>query len=322
MVDDKTLKDNLENTLYKTYSPNAKPIMGKVRDSYPIDGENKRLIVVTDRISAFDRILGTIPFKRQVLNQIASYWFGITKRLYPNHLIDVPDEQASIVDECVPFKLEMVVRGYLAGNSSTSIYTHYVRGDRKYCGHMLPSGLCKYDKLPEPIVTPTTKAAIGFHDEPISGEDAVAMGLCTAHEFSKMSSMCLDMFEFGSAHALERGLIMADTKYELGKNKNGDIVFIDEIHTPDSTRYWHRASYELFLDYGFNPEPVDKEFLRDALYDMGYSGYGNPPYIDDNLRIAIANRYIDLYELVTGKPFTPNLEPPKKRIARLLDTLS
>jgi phosphoribosylaminoimidazole-succinocarboxamide synthase len=274
--------------------------------------------VVTDRLSAFDHILGTVPFKGQVLNGMASYWFAESRALVPNHLVATPDPAASVVRECRPFAVEMVVRGYLTGSSSTSIWTHYARGERSYCGHPLPDGMHKHQRLEQALITPTTKAEHGAHDEPLSAAEIVARGLCSADELARISALCLELFAFGTRRAAERGLILVDTKYELGRTPEGELIFIDEIHTPDSSRYWYAGSYERALAAGGDPRALDKEHVRRELVARGYTGQGAPPPLDDELRLEAARRYIEIYEQVTGRPFVPDLEPPAERLRRNL----
>jgi phosphoribosylaminoimidazole-succinocarboxamide synthase len=291
-------------------------IRGKVRDSY-VNG-NRRIIITSDRVSCFDVVLGTILFKGQILNQMAAFWFEKSRDIVPNHLISVPDPAVSIVEECSPFMVEMVVRGYLTGSSSTSLWTHYTQGKREYCGHKLRDGMIQHQKLDEPLITPTTKAQKGEHDEPISAKQIIERGLLTSEEFDQISSMCLDLFAYGTKFAAERGLILVDTKYELGRTKDGRIVFIDEIHTPDSSRYWLTNTHEGVVAEDGSPKALDKEFLRRALIKRGYSGQGPAPVLDMGLRSQTSCHYMSIYGMVTGQIFSPNWETPIERIARNL----
>ncbi|MCC6641496.1 MAG: phosphoribosylaminoimidazolesuccinocarboxamide synthase, partial [Deltaproteobacteria bacterium] len=215
---------------------------GKVRDSYV--AADRRVIVVTDRVSCFDIVVGTLPFKGQVLNQVAAFWFEKTRDVAPNHLIAVPDPNASVVRECRPLPIEFVMRAHLTGVTSTSIWTAYARGERVYCGHRLPDGLRQHEALPEPLLTPTTKAAKGQHDEPISRAQILAQGIVDEETFDRAGRVAHRLFAEGRRWAHSRGLVLADTKYELGLDEGGEIVVIDEIHTPDSSRYWLRESFE------------------------------------------------------------------------------
>ena len=286
---------------------------GKVRENFSKDGE--RLIIVSDRVSAFDCVLGTIPFKGQVLNQLAAYWFEVTGELFANHMIDLPDAQAMRAIECEPIKVEMVVRGYLTGSSSTSIWRAYERGDRSFCGHTLPDGLVRHQQLPRNIVTPTTKAAKGEHDVNASKAELVEMGLIDAALFDELEARCLKLFAHGQALAAERGLILVDTKYELGRTKDGAIVLIDEIHTPDSSRYWYVDGYDEAMAAGEHPRSLDKEYVRTWLVSQGFHGDGAPPALPDEVRVEAAARYIETYEQMTGRSFEPDLSAPVERLA-------
>lgn len=317
MIDQATLEQGLQVTLERAELPELGRLQrGKVRDSYI--GQGHRTIVVSDRISAFDVVLGTIPFKGQILNGMAAYWFEQSRAIAPNHLIEVPDPAVSVVHDCTPFAVEMVLRGYLTGSSPTSLWTHYAAGAREYCGIRFPDGMTKHQRLDAPVVTPTTKAEAGEHDEPVSPAQIVERGLCDAPTFERLSAMCLELFALGTRLAAERGLILVDTKYELGRTASGEIVFIDEIHTPDSSRYWLADSYERALADSGDPRALDKEYLRRQLQADGYSGQGPAPRLSDELRLETARRYVEIYEQVTGRAFVPDLEPPEARIRRNL----
>ena len=289
---------------------------GKVRDSYVAAG--RRVIVVTDRVSCFDRVVGTLPFKGQVLNQVAAFWFDKTRDVAPNHLIAVPDPNVSVVHECRALPIEFVMRAHLTGVTSTSIWTAYARGERIYCGHRLPDGLRQHEPLPEPLLTPTTKAEKGQHDEVITRAEILARGLLTEDLFDRASLVAFALFAAGRRWAESRGLVLADTKYELGLDERGEIVVIDEIHTPDSSRYWLREGYERALRDGSNPTALDKEYVRRWLLDQGYRGDGQPPTIPDSVRCEAARRYIEAYERVTGLGFVPDVEPVVERLGRNL----
>jgi phosphoribosylaminoimidazole-succinocarboxamide synthase len=317
-VDLALLKDQCAHTLERAdfTRPGVKRIEGKVRDNY-VRGD-RRAIVVTDRVSTFDVVVGTIPFKGQVLNQLAAFWFERTAKVAPNHLLDVPDPAVSLVRECKVLPVEFVYRGYLTGVTNTSIWTAYSKGERKYCGHTLPDGLKKHQKLPEPLLTPTTKAEKGLHDELTSREQLIASGVISEELYDQAAALAKRLFEEGTAFAASRGLILVDTKYEMGVDKNGELVLIDEVHTPDSSRYWYLESYERTQSEGKDPEALDKEFLRRWLVEQGYRGQGAPPVIPDEVRCEAARRYIAAYELVTGLEFKPATEPPLTRIPRNL----
>lgn len=289
---------------------------GKVRDCYSSAG--KRLIIVTDRVSAFDRVLGTIPFKGQVLNQLAYWWFLKTSDVVPNHVLRVPDPNVMECIECEPFAAEFVVRAYATGTTSTSLWTHYERGSRVFCGHTLPDGLTKHQPLPTPIVTPATKAPAGAHDESVSGDELVSRGHMSRIDFDALSVCALKLFERGSALARARGLLLVDTKYEFGRRGDGAIVVIDEVHTPDSSRYWDAGSYQARIANGQDPEALDKDYIRRYFLGLGYQGEGPVPTMTDEVRIEAARRYITAYERITGSSFEPNQEEPLARISRAL----
>ena len=317
-VDTDTLRKGLSCTLDATdLSALGVKYAGKVRDNYTTT-DGRRFIVVTDRISAFDRVLGTLPFKGQVLNRVARYWFEKTGSLVPNHMISVPDPSVMECVECKPLSVEMVVRGYLTGVSSTSILTAYTEGKREFCGHALPEGLKPHQALPQPILTPTTKAALGAHDENASREQIIAMGEVSAAQFDEAAGYAMALFAEGQRHCAERGLILVDTKYEFGIHPDGHLVVIDEIHTPDSSRFWFSNTYEARMAEGKSPESFDKEYVRRYLAEQGYRGEGPIPTIPDDVRIEAARRYIEACETVMGEPFVPNLEDPTARIARNL----
>jgi len=317
MVDDAILKAALGKTLDRTdLNGLGTKYEGKVRDNYSQGG--RRWLVVTDRISAFDHVLGTIPFKGQVLNGLAAYWFDRTKDVVPNHVVSVPDPNVLECIECEPLLVEMVMRSYLTGTTSTSIWTHYEAGERVFCGHPLPDGMRKNQKLPAPILTPATKAPKGQHDVSGSREEILATGHVAAADFDAAAELAAKLFAAGQAACAERGLILVDTKYEFGKTKDGRIVVIDEIHTPDSSRFWMRDTYDERFAAGQDPEPLDKDFVRRYYVGIGYRGDGPPPPLPDDVRVGAAKRYIEAFERITGKPFVPDTEDPLPRIRRNL----
>lgn len=289
---------------------------GKVRDCYIDRDKGERIIVVTDRLSAFDAVVGTIPSKGQVLNQLARFWFEKTAHIAPNHMLRVPDPNVMVARECTPLPVELVMRAYLTGVTSTSIWKAYERGDRTFCGHALPEGMKKNQPLPQPILTPSTKAAKGDHDVSVSREELLAMGRIDPEVFDRAARIAANLFAEGQRHAAARGLILADTKYEMGLDRNGDITVIDEIHTPDSSRYWYADDYEERLVRGEEPRSLDKEYVRRWLANEAkWSGDGPPPVMPDEVRLEAARRYIASYELVTGKAFEPDTSEPVARIA-------
>jgi phosphoribosylaminoimidazole-succinocarboxamide synthase len=290
---------------------------GKVRDNYTTR-DGRRFIVVTDRISAFDRVLGTIPFKGQLLNGMAAWWFEKTKGVVPNHVIRVPDPNVLECVECTPVLVEMVVRAYATGTTSTSLWTHYERGVRDFCGHKLPDGLKKHQKLPEAILTPTTKAPKGEHDVSGSREEILATGHVTAKDFDEAAELAMKLFKAGQAITAERDLILVDTKYEFGRTQDGKLVVIDEIHTPDSSRFWQAKTYAARFEAGQDPETFDKDFVRRWFIAQGYKGDGTPPAMTDDVRVGAAERYITAYEQITGLTFSPDTTPPLPRIRKSL----
>jgi phosphoribosylaminoimidazole-succinocarboxamide synthase len=294
---------------------------GKVRDCYLDRERGERVIVVTDRLSAFDAVVGTIPFKGQVLNQLAQFWFEHTAAIAPNHMLRVPDPNVMVARECTPLPVELVMRAYLTGVTSTSIWYAYERGARTFCGHALPDGMKKNQPLAKPILTPSTKAAKGDHDVSVSRAELLAGGNITPELFDRAAAIAERLFAAGQAHAAKQGLILADTKYEMGLAPDGaTIVLIDEIHTPDSSRYWYADDYEARLARAEEPRSLDKEFVRRWLANEAkWTGDGPPPVMPPEIRVEAARRYIASYELVTGKAFVPDTRAPVERIASVLE---
>jgi phosphoribosylaminoimidazole-succinocarboxamide synthase len=317
MIDDALIRAQLTKTLDRTSFPElGSKYEGKVRDCYTRDG--RRTLIVTDRLSAFDVVLGTIPFKGQVLNTMTAFWFEATADLAPNHVINVPDPTVMLARECQLLPVEFVMRAYMTGVTSTSIWSHYQRGDRKFCGHDLPDGMKKNQKLEKALLTPSTKAEKGDHDKSVSRAEILQMGLLSAADFDEAALMCARLFAFGQQEALRRGLILVDTKYEIGRRSDGTLCFIDEIHTPDSSRYWYADDYQTRFDQGQEPRGLDKEYVRRTLADQGYRGDGPPPPLTDDVRCEAARRYIQVCELITGRPFVPDTAEPIGRIRRNL----
>ncbi|WP_183799048.1 phosphoribosylaminoimidazolesuccinocarboxamide synthase [Mycoplana azooxidifex] len=279
---------------------------GKVRENYDLP-DGSRIIIATDRLSAFDVILTSIPFKGQVLTQTARYWFEETADICPNHVLAYPDPNVVVGTRLDILPVEVVVRGYLAGTTSTSILTKYRNGEREMYGIRLPDGLRDNEKLPQPIITPTSKAFDGGHDEPLSGDEILSQGLLSADQWETVSSYALALFARGQARAAERGLILADTKYEFGTDKDGRIVLADEIHTPDSSRYWIADSYQAAFSAGTRPQSFDKDFVR-AWVTERCDPYKDPiPEIPADLVDQTSNVYIKAYETITGQTFVPDL---------------
>src|SRR2546423_2818980 len=276
MVSDDVIRNQLRTTLERTDLPElGAKYEGKVRDCYVQDG--RRTIVVTDRLSAFDVVLGTIPFKGQVLNQMAAFWFEATADLAPNHVINVPDPQVMVARECRLLPVEFVMRAYLTGVTSTSIWSAYQRGERTFCGHDLPGGMKKNQRLAKPLLTPSTKAEKGDHARSVSRAEVLEMGLLSAEDFDQAAVMCARLFAFGQGEAARRGLILVDTKYEIGRRPDGELCFIDEIHTPDSSRYWFAEDYQSRFERGEDPRGLDKDYVRRSYVERGYRGEGPPP---------------------------------------------
>jgi len=272
---------------------------GKVRDVYSF--EDKLVMVATDRISAFDVVLPrAIPFKGQVLNQIAAHFLKATKDIVPNWLISVPDPNVSVGHKCEAYPVEMVVRGYLSGHA----WREYRSGKRAICGVSVPDGLKESDKLPSPIITPTTKAKEG-HDQDISREEIISQGLVSEVEYVQLEKYALALFERGTEMAARQGLILVDTKYEFGRAEDGTIYLIDEIHTPDSSRYFYLDTYQSNQEAGLPQRQLSKEFVREWLIENGFQGQDGQqvPEMDDDRVTLISERYIELFEKVTGMPF-------------------
>ncbi len=273
--------------------------VGKVRDVYSI-GNDYLVMVVSDRISAFDVVLPKgIPFKGQVLNQIAAKFLDATTDILPNWKIAVPDPMVTVGHKCEPFKVEMVIRGYLSGHA----WREYKAGKRTICGVAMPDGMVENQKFPEPIITPTTKADEG-HDEDISKEEIIAQGLVSREEYEQLEAYTRAIFQRGTEIAAKMGLILVDTKYEFGK-KNGQIYLMDEIHTPDSSRYFYAAGYEERLAKGEKQKQLSKEFVREWLMENGFQGLEGQqvPEMTPEIVNGITDRYIELYENITGEPF-------------------
>ena len=314
MITQELLKQQLKNTLEKTnfdFGSGTK-YFGKVRDNYIL--KDKRIMITTDRISAFDVVLTTLPFKGQVLNQMSQFWFEKTKHIVNNAVIDVPDPNVTVARNCKPIMVEFVMRGYITGVTTTSIWHNYQKGYREFCGHKLPNGLRKDEKLPQPLLTPSTKAEKGAHDESVSRAEVLRRGLMTAEQFDEVAEISMKVFELGQRIAAKQGIILVDTKYEFGYNENGEITLIDEAHTPDSSRFWFADTYEELFNAGKEQRKIDKEYVRKWLADKGFTGEGKVPPIPDNIRVEAARRYIEAFEMITGNKFTAEAGNPLERI--------
>ena len=291
---------------------------GKVRASYAL-GDDRRLFVTTDRLSAFDRIIAGVPYKGQVLNQLAAFWFERTADVVANHVVSLPDPNALVARAATPLPVEVVVRGHITGVTSTSLWTRYAAGARAIDGHRLPDGIRKNTELPAPIITPTTKGDAGAHDEPLSCAEVVERGLVDARTWERTMDAALDVFRRGQAIAAAAGLILADTKYEFGIGADGALLLIDEVHTPDSSRFWVADSYEARLAAGDEPESLDKEFVRRPLADAGYRGHCEPPALAADVWLRTSERYIDAFQRLTGTTFVPGTYPVAERLTTALE---
>ena len=284
---------------------------GKVRENFHMGDEI--IMVTTDRVSAFDHVLGTIPFKGQILTEIANFWFEKTKDIVPNHIISSPDPQVLVAKKAETLPVEVIVRGYITG----SLWREYEQGINGQYGFMLPEGLKKDQKFDTPILTPSTKAEYGEHDEPIA-RDVIVNGLVEESVYAQAEEYALKLFAAGQEWAAKQGLILVDTKYEFGM-VNGELIVIDEIHTPDSSRYWIADDYEARFNAGEGQNMLDKENIRQWLIERGFSGEGTPPALTDEIRVSLAERYIELYTKLTGQDFHPKLGDVKSRINNNLE---
>lgn len=303
----------LPQALGETRLPRPGRQAGKVREWYSLD-DGRRLIVTTDRLSAFDRVLACVPYKGQVLNMLSAWWFAQTQPLIANHLVAVPDPNASVVLEAEPFPVEVIVRGYITGVTSTALWRRYELGEREIYGHRLPDGLRKNQALPEPLITPTTKGGPTGHDERLTCAEVVSRGLLDAATWDAVQAAALALFRHGQAVARQAGLILVDTKYEFGRGPDGQLLLIDEVHTPDSSRFWKADTYAERQASGQEPDNFDKEFVRLAYAERGYRGDGEPPAMPDELWVSAAARYIAIYEILTGQPFEPGSYPVEPRL--------
>lgn len=290
---------------------------GKVRASWQC-GDDRRLIITTDRLSAFDRVLAGVPYKGQVLNQLSAWWFERTSDVIANHVISVPDPNALLARAARPLPVEVVVRGHITGVTDTSLWGMYREGARSMYGYDFPEGLHKNTPLPRHIVTPTTKAEHGGHDVPLTCDDVVAEGHLPATLWERVMDAALAIFARGVEVGAAAGLILADTKYEFGLTADDELILIDEVHTPDSSRWWVADSYEERLAAGDEPESLDKEVVRRAYADIGYTGDGPVPTVPDDVWTATTSRYIAAYERLTGGSFEPGSYPVLQRLTENL----
>lgn len=321
MIDRQTIIKNIPNSvtgiLVKKLGAKKS---GKVRDWYVKN--NLRILVATDRISAFDRVLGHIPFRGAVLNKLSAFWFENTRDIVQNHMIGVINPYVMLVAECQPLPVEVIVRGYITGVTDTSLWKKYSEGQRVIYGIKFPEGLKKNQKLKKPVITPTTKAVTG-HDQPITGKEIISQKIISPTIWKQIEKVTIKLFERGSKIADKAGLILADTKYEFGLDKSGKLILIDEIHTPDSSRFWLKSTYKQRFKNGQEVENYDKEVMRIWFKEQGYSGEGKAPKMTTEIIAKIAQRYMEVYEILTGEKFALDLSTsPKESIITSLSKLT
>jgi len=305
------LSEQLNYTLDRFEDGNlGKFYKGKVRDNFHLD--DRIVMVTSDRVSAFDNVLGTIPFKGQILSEITNYWFKRTEKIVPNHIVSFPDPQVLVVKKAKTLPVEVIVRGYITG----SLWREYSSGINGQYGFMIPDNLVKNQKFDTPILTPSTKAEYGLHDEPIS-RDEIINGLVDKKIYAKAEEYAMQLFNEGQKAAAEQNLILVDTKYEFGMVDN-ELILIDEVHTPDSSRYWVKDEYDSRFSEGKEQKMLDKENIRQWLIERGFSGEGTPPKLTDDIRVSLSEQYIDLYKRLTGKTFNPAIGDVKTRIIKNL----
>ena len=306
MISKKKIIDSIQNVVKTVNIPSlGKKHQGKVRDIYVSKG--KRFFITTDRQSAFDKVLGNIPFKGQVLTALSAFWFEKTKDIIQNHLISVPDPNVLLVKECKLIPIEMVVRGYITGVTDTSIWGSYEKGERVIYGIKFPDGLKKNQKLPEYVITPTTKADFGLHDERLTEKEIRQRRIVSPKIWKQMKEVSLALFARGQKVCEKAGIILVDTKYEFGLDEKGKLILIDEIHTPDSSRYWLNKTYSQRFKKGLEPESYDKEPLRIWFKEHGYKGEGKIPKMPSEFIAKMSILYIGIYEKITGQKFVPDM---------------
>jgi phosphoribosylaminoimidazole-succinocarboxamide synthase len=317
MIPTDQIRAALPLALDQTHLPLPDRKTGKVRDWYAL-GPADKLFVTTDRLSAFDRILARVPYKGQVLNQLSAWWFDVTRDLIDNQMISVPDPNVVIAHAVKRLPVEVVVRGYITGVTTTALWYRYSLGEREIYGYRFPDGLKKNQALPEPILTPTTKGEEGTHDERLTCAEVVERGLVDAATWEKIRAAAGAIFRRGQEVSARAGLILVDTKYEMGLSPDGKVMLIDEVHTPDSSRFWRAETYAERFAAGEEPENFDKELVRLAYAERGYRGDGEPPVLPDELWVAASQRYISIFEMLTGQTFDPAPYPAEPRIVENL----
>ncbi len=317
MITPEKIQSMLDQPFERTDLPLPGKFSGKVRESYSLPGQ-RRLLVTTDRLSAFDRVLHSVPFKGQVLNQLSAWWFEQTRSIIPNHILSIPDANAAHVTEAEPFPVEVIVRGYITGVTKTALWYRYSLGEREIYGYSFPEGLEKNQALPEAIITPTTKGGPSGHDERLTCAEVVEQEHLDPATWEQVMGAALAIFKRGQEVAAQAGLILVDTKYEFGRAPDGRVLLIDEVHTPDSSRFWKQKSYMDRLRSGQEPELFDKEFVRLAYAAQGYRGDGEPPDMPDSLWVDASQLYISIYEQLTGLTFDPGAYPVEMRLSENL----
>ncbi len=321
MLNEQILKTIVPHALAGVDIPELGPkIQGKVRDIYQRtrNGQREFILITTDRLSAFDRVLGLVPYKGQVLNELSAFWFEQTFDVIGNHLLEIADPNVTIAQECQALPVEVIVRGYITGVTQTALWYRYNLGERLIYGHRFADGLQKNQPLPTPIITPTTKGGPTGHDERLTNAEVVETGLLDHATWDKIQTAALEIFRRGQIIAAKAGLILVDTKYEFGRLPNGDVILIDEVHTPDSSRFWVADSYESRLSAEQEPENFDKEFVRLWYAAQGYRGDGEPPAWSVDLAIKASLRYQQVYEMLTRQPFVAGAYPAEGRIRAAL----
>lgn len=320
MLSTEIISANLNNCLTKAHFPELPNFYsGKVRENYDLPN-GLRIIIATDRQSAFDKILAAVPFKGQVLNETAKFWFEKTQAICPNHVVEFPDPNVIVAKKLKMLPLEVIVRNYLTGSSATSIWTAYKNGSREFCGNALPDGMRKNQQLAKTILTPSTKPADGSHDESVAPQELIDRGLITREIWEQIAKISLELFALGAKISAQNGLILVDTKFEFGLAENGEITLADEIFTPDSSRYWYQKSYAARLAKDLEPESLDKEFLRLWITERCDPYQEEIPTIPAAVLVEFSQKYLKLFETVTGQEFRPpNLaQQPLERIRQNL----
>lgn len=321
MLTETELTPLLSQALVKVDLPELGPkTQGKVRDIYLRNRADRRerILITTDRLSAFDRILGSVPYKGQVLTQLSAYWFEQTADIIGNHLLDLPHPNVTVAHDCEALPVEVIVRGFITGVTKTALWYRYSLGERTIYGHRFSEGLRKNTSLPQPIITPTTKGGPTGHDERLTCDEVVEQGLLDRETWDIVQKAALAIFCRGQRMARANGLILVDTKYEFGRLPSGEVVLIDEVHTPDSSRFWRAETYDQRMLAGEEPENFDKEFIRLWYAEQGYRGDGEPPAWNDELAVKASLRYQHVYEMLTGRTFEPAPYPAEGPIREAL----